>query len=60
MFSKRNSAQGRPVHVKHGSRTFPPGHFPPERNANNVVKIEAAMIKQYFSSRSWIYDTIHC
>jgi len=34
-------------------RTFPPGHFPlelfpTEKNANNVVEIEAGMIKQYF------------
>jgi len=28
------------------SRTFPPGHFPPEKNANTVVEIEAGMIKQ--------------
>jgi len=28
------------------------GHFPLEKNANNVVKIEAGIIKQYFSSRS--------
>jgi len=36
-----------------GSRIFPPRTFPPEKNANNVVEIEAGMIKQYFSSRSW-------
>jgi len=32
--------------------TFPPGHspglLPPEKNANNVVEIEAGMLKQYF------------
>ena len=31
-----------------GSRTFPPGNFPrtfpPEKNTNNVVEIEAGMI----------------
>ena len=27
---------------------FPPGHFPPEKNVNNVVEIEDGMIKQYF------------
>src|SRR6218665_3758207 len=31
-----------------------PGLFPTEKNANNVVEIEARMIKQYFSSRSWL------
>ena len=41
------------------------GHFPPElltleKNANNVVEIEDEMIKQYFSSRSWIDETIRC
>ena len=34
-----------------GSRTFSPDIFPrtfyPEKNANNVVEIEAGMIKQY-------------
>jgi len=45
--------------------TFPPGHFSspdfsPEKNENNVVEIEAGMIKQYFSSRSWIDETIRC
>jgi len=25
-----------------------------------LLKIEAGMMKQYFSSRSWIYETIHC
>jgi len=45
--------------MTYGSRTFLPGHFPPpEKNANNVVEIEAGMIKQYFSSRSWIDETI--
>ena len=33
-----------------GSRTFPLGHlprtFPPEKNANNVLELEAGMIKQ--------------
>jgi len=24
------------------------GHFPPEKNVNNVVEIEDGMIKQYF------------
>jgi len=47
------------------SRTFPHGHFPIElflleKNANKVVEIEAGMIKQYFSSRSWIDETIRC
>jgi len=37
-----------------------PRTFPPEKNANNVVKIEAGMIKQYFSSTSWIDETIRC
>ena len=41
-------------------RTFPPGLLPPEKNAYNVVEIEAGMIKQYFSSRSWIDETIRC
>ena len=41
------------------SRTFSPGPTP-EKNANNVVEIEAGMIKQYFSSRSWIDETIRC
>ena len=40
------------------------GHFSldvsPQKIANNVVEIEAGMIKQYFSSRSWIGETIHC
>ena len=41
------------------------GHFPhglliPENNANNVVEIEAGMIKQYFSDRSWIDEAILC
>jgi len=36
------------------------GHFPPEKNANNTVEIEAGMMKQYFSSRSWIDETICC
>jgi len=40
------------------------GHFPrtflPEKNENNVVEIEAGMIKQYFSSRSWIDERICC
>jgi len=35
-----------------------PGHFLPEKYANNVVEIEAGRIKQYFSSRSWIDETI--
>jgi len=39
---------------------FPPGLFPPEKTANNVVEIEAGMIKQYFSSRSWMDETIRC
>ena len=44
-----------------------PGHIPrtftPGENANNVVEIEAGMIKQYFSSissRCWIDETIGC
>jgi len=45
---------------QNGSRTFPPWTFSPEKNANNVVEIEAGMIKQYFSSRSWIDETICC
>ena len=44
---------------KDGSGTFPPG-LPPQKNANNVVEIEAEMIQQYFSSRSWIDETTHC
>jgi len=45
------------------------GHFPPdislrtfrpEKNANNVVEIEAGMIKQYFASRIWIDEAIRC
>jgi len=42
-----------------GSRTFPPPDIPPANNANNVVEIEAGMIKQYFSSRSRFDETIH-
>jgi len=30
------------------------GHFPLEKNANNVVKIEAGLMKQNLLSRSWI------
>jgi len=37
-----------------------PGHFPPEKNANDVVEIEDGMMKQYFSSTSWIDKTIRC
>src|SRR6218665_1055697 len=41
-----------------GSRTISPDisprTFSTEQNANNVVKIEAGMMKQCFSSRSWI------
>ena len=37
-----------------------PGLFPPEKNANSVVEIEAGMIEQYLSSRSWIDETIRC
>jgi len=40
------------------------GHFPPDfspgENANNFVEIEAGMMKQHFSSRSWIDKTIRC
>jgi len=39
---------------------FLSGVFPPEKNANSVVEIEAGMIKQYFSSRSWIDETSRC
>jgi len=39
-----------------GLRRFP-GLFPRRENANGV-EIEALMIKQYFSSRSWIDETI--
>ena len=45
----------------HFPRTFPPDispGFSPE--VNNVVEIEAGMIKQYFSNRSWIDETIRC
>ena len=35
-----------------------PNTFPPEKYANNVVEIEAGMIKQYFSSIGWIDETI--
>ena len=42
------------------SRTFPPGHYPPEKTANYAVEIEVETIKQYFSSRSWIDETIRC
>jgi len=50
------------MHECNGSSTFPPGHFPsghfpPEKNANNIVEIEAGMMKQYFSGRSWIDET---
>src|SRR6218665_2384708 len=41
-------------------RTFTPGISPTDKNANNVVEIEAGMIKQYFSSQSWIDETIRC
>jgi len=37
------------------------GHFPrtpPEKNANNVVEIEAGVMKQL--SRCWIDETILC
>ena len=37
-----------------------PQTFPPEKNADNVVEIEAGMMKQYFSHRSWIDETIRC
>ena len=39
---------------------IPPGLFPLEKNANNVVEIEAGMMKQYFLGRSWIAETIRC
>ena len=35
-------------------------HIPRKKTENNVVDIEAGMIKQYFSSRSWIDETILC
>jgi len=38
----------------------PPELFALEKNANNFVEIEAGMIKQYFSSRRWIDETIRC
>src|SRR6218665_3780105 len=38
-----------PTGLGHFPRTFP-RTFPTEKNANNVVEIEAGMIKQYFSS----------
>ena len=45
-----------------GSRIFPLGHFPPglppEKYANNVVEIEAGLMKLYLFSRSWIDETI--
>ena len=44
----------------HFPRTLPPETFPQDKNANNVVEIEAGIIKQYFSSRSWIDETILC
>jgi len=44
----------------HFPRIFSPGLFPSEKNANNVGEIEAGMIKQYFSSSSWIDETIRC
>ena len=37
-----------------------PELFPPDKNAYNVVEIEAGMMKQCFSSRSWIDETIRC
>ena len=46
---------------KNGSTTFiSPRTFLPEKNANNVVEIEAGMIKQYLSSRNWIEEAIRC
>ena len=44
----------------YGSRTFVPRTFPPDKNTNIVVEIEAGMIVQHFSSRSWIDETIRC
>jgi len=41
-------------------RKFPPRTYFPENNENYVDEIVAGMIKQYFSSRSWIDDTIRC
>ena len=35
-----------------------PRTFPPEKNANNVAKIEARLMKQYLSSRTRINETI--
>jgi len=35
----------------HFPRTFPPD-FSPEKNANNVVEIEAGMTKQYFQEEA--------
>ena len=49
---------------KMGLGHFPPDistrTSPPEKNAFNVVEIEAVMIKQYFSSRIWVDETIRC
>src|SRR6218665_3543129 len=41
--------------VGHFPRTFPPGE-----NANNVSSMEVGMMKQYFSSRRWIDEIVHC
>jgi len=37
-----------------------PRTFPPESSAIDVVEIEAALIKQYLLSRSWIDEIILC
>jgi len=37
-----------------GSRTFPP-RTSPEKNAKNVVEVEAELMKQYLLCRSWIH-----
>ena len=48
-----------------GSRTFSPGTFPPGlfprvKNANNIVEIEAGLMKQNLLSGGWIDETIPC